>query len=66
MARTGKPAAPDHVKVYAIGVILRLCGVILLGLAMANDPVNFPPLPSVLGYTGTVLPLLYLETRLAS
>lgn len=65
MAETGTPATLDHLKVYVIGVVLRLSGVALLGVAVALDRSTFPPLPSALGYLGTVLPLLYLETRLA-
>lgn len=65
MARTGIPAAPDHLKVYAIGVVLRMSGVALLGVAVSLDRATFLPLPCALGYLGTVLPLLYLETRLA-
>jgi len=64
-SRLAVPAAIDHLKVYALGVLLRLSGVVLLGLAVAVDRTTFPPLPSALGYLGTVLPLLYLETRLA-
>ncbi len=64
MARTGIPAELDHLKVYAIGVVLRMSGVAVLGLAVALDRSAFPPLPSSLGYLGTILPLLYLETRL--
>lgn len=65
MARTGVPAALDHLKVYAIGVLLRFGGVALLGVAIAVDRRLFVPWPSAVGYVGTILPLLYLETRLA-
>lgn len=64
MARTGRPAELDHLKVYLIGVVLRFGGVLILGLLATFSPRLFPPLPSALGYLGTVLPLLYLETRL--
>jgi len=64
MARTGIPAALDHLKVYAAGMLLRLAGVALLGVAVSLNRETFPPLASALGYLGTVLPLLYLETRL--
>jgi hypothetical protein len=64
MARTGRPAELDHLKVYLIGVVLRFGGVLMLGLVVTLEPRRFPPLPSALGYLGTVLPLLYLETRL--
>ena len=65
MARTGVPAALDHLKVYAIGVLLRFGGVALLGVAIALDRTLFRPWPSALGYVATILSLLYLETRLA-
>ena len=64
MARTGRPAELDHLPVYAIGVVLRFAGVVILGVLCTLNPRQFPPLPSALGYLGTVLPLLYLETRL--
>ena len=64
MARTGQPAALDHMTVYVIGVFLRLLGVVLLGVAVSLDRATFPPWPSALGYLGTILPLLYLETKL--
>jgi len=64
MARTGKPAALDHLTVYVIGVFLRLLGVVLFGVAVALDRATFAPWPSALGYLGTILPLLYLETKL--
>jgi hypothetical protein len=64
MARTGKPASLDHLTVYVIGVFLRLGGVVLLGVAVSLDRATFAPWPSALGYLGTILPLLYLETKL--
>ncbi|MGH7581993.1 MAG: hypothetical protein ACREL5_02055 [Gemmatimonadales bacterium] len=65
MGRTGVPAALDHLKVYVIGVLLRFGGVVLLGVAIVLDRGFFRPWPSAIGYVGTILPLLYLETRLA-
>lgn len=63
--RSGVPAALDHLKTYLIGVVLRLLGVVVLALAVFFDRRTFPPLAAALGYLGAVLPLLYLETRLA-
>ena len=65
MGRSGVPAALDHLKVYLTGVLLRLSGVAMLGVAVSLDRVTFPPAASAAGYLGTVLPLLYLETRLS-
>jgi hypothetical protein len=64
MASTGKPASLDHLTVYVIGVFLRLLGVVLLGVAVSLDRATFSPFGSALGYVGTILPLLYLETKL--
>ncbi len=63
--RLGVPATPDRLRVYAIGLVLRVGGVAVMGMAMTIDRVTFPPGPVALGYLGTLLPLLWLETRLA-
>lgn len=63
MAKTGQPAELDQLRVYLLGVALRFAGVGVLALVTMKDPVRFPPLPSAMGYLGTVLTLLYLETR---
>ena len=65
MIRTGASGAVDHVKVYATGVLFRLFGVVILAALVSADRLTFPPLASALGYLGTVLPLMYLETRLS-
>ena len=62
--RSGMPASPDILRVYLIGAMLRLAGVVLLGVLVTMDPRTFPPLPSALGFLGTILTMLYLETRL--
>jgi hypothetical protein len=63
--RLGKPATPDELKVYVIGMTLRILGVAALGMAVTLDRATFPPGPSALSYLGTLLPLMWLETRLA-
>lgn len=63
--RLGKPATPDELKVYVIGMSLRVLGVAALGLAVTLDRATFPPGATALGYLGTLLPLMWLETRLA-
>lgn len=63
--RLGVPATPDRLRVYAIGMALRIGGVALIGAAVTIDRATFPPGPSALGYLGTLLPLMWLETRLA-
>jgi len=54
----------DQLRVYVVGVVLRFAGVLVLGVLVTLDPERFPVLPSAMGYLGTVLTLLYLETRL--
>ncbi|HEY4319811.1 MAG TPA: hypothetical protein VGM77_01430 [Gemmatimonadales bacterium] len=66
MRRSGRPATLDHLTVYVGGVFLRLLGVAMLGVAVAVDRTTFHPWASSIGYLGTVLPLLYLETRLGA
>lgn len=63
--RLGVPATPDRLRIYAIGMALRVGGVALIGTAVTIDRAMFPPGPSALGYLGTLLPLMWLETRLA-
>jgi uncharacterized membrane protein YecN with MAPEG domain len=65
MARTGVTPSLDHLKVYGLGVLFRWTGVLILGVTVALDRTTFAPLASATGYLGTVLPLLYLETRLS-
>ncbi|MCB9504851.1 MAG: hypothetical protein H6692_01755 [Gemmatimonadales bacterium] len=62
--RAGVPATPDHLVVYGIGMALRVAGVGLIWLAVTIDRAAFPPGAAALGYLGTLLPLLWLETRL--
>lgn len=64
MARQGGPVGVDRLKVYIIGVLLRLVGVAVMGGAIALDRNRFPAGPTAMGYVGAILPLLYLETRL--
>ena len=63
--RLGKPATPDELQVYVIGMPLRVLGVAAIGLAVTMDRAKFPPGAAALGYLGTLLPLMWLETRLA-
>lgn len=48
---------------WAIGMGLRLMGVVLLAAAIALDPARFQPVPSALAYLGVLIPLLFTETR---
>lgn len=61
--RTGRAATIDRLNVYGIGVVLRMLGVLIIGVLMSLDQTTFPALPTALGYLGVILPLLYMETR---
>ncbi len=63
--RLGQPATPDRLRVYAIGMGLRIAGVVAIGVAVTFDRAAFPPGPAAMGYLGALLPLMWLETRLA-
>jgi hypothetical protein len=67
--RALKPAMagpfPVLVKRWAVGMGLRLLGIVLFAAAVVIDPVRFPPLPTALGYLGVVVPSLFVETVLA-
>jgi hypothetical protein len=63
--RLGSPATPDHLRVYVLGMGLRILGVAAIAAAVTFDRATFPPGAAALGYLGTLLPLMWLETRLA-
>ena len=56
---------PVLIKRWAVGMGLRLAGVVAIAVAVSVDRELFPPLPAALGYLGVVIPLLFGETRLA-
>lgn len=62
-ARSGIEPSVDHLRGYLLGFVLRILGIVMLGIAVTRDRSTYPALPTALGYLGTVLPLLYLETR---
>jgi hypothetical protein len=51
-------------KRWGLGMLLRVIGVALVGLAVSLDPRLFPPLPTAFGFLGVLVPLLFLEVRL--
>lgn len=55
----------DLVKHFAVGMGLRLGGIVLFLGAVLADRALFPPLASAFGYLGVVVPLLFAETKLA-
>ena len=62
--RLGVVATVDRLMVYSIGVVLRIGGVALIGVAAVTWGEAFSPPGAAMGYLGVLLPLLYLETRL--
>lgn len=58
----GRPTI-DRLGWYAVGVVLRFLGVLLVALLVLLDRERFPPVATTFGYLGTILPLLVLETR---
>ncbi len=63
MRRLGRVPTIDQLGLYAVGVVLRLLGVLLVALLVVLDRERFPPLPTALGYLGVIVPLLFMETR---
>jgi hypothetical protein len=61
--RLGRVPTIDALGLYAVGVVLRFLGVLLVALLVAADRERFPPVATVTGYLGTILPVLYMETR---
>jgi hypothetical protein len=62
--RLGAPAA-DFGRGYVAGTALRLGGIVAMTLAVVAAPALFPPLPTALGFLGVLVPLLFMEMRLA-
>ena len=50
---------------YLAGMGLRLIGIVLMTGAMVTAPALFPGLPTALGFLGVLVPLLFMEMRLA-
>ncbi|MSR07159.1 MAG: hypothetical protein EXR93_08860 [Gemmatimonadetes bacterium] len=55
----------ELMKRWAVGLGLRMGGVVLFVVAVLVDRALFPPLPAAFGYLGVVVPLLFAETKLA-
>lgn len=56
---------PALVKRWAVGMGLRLVGVVLIAVLVLVNREVFPPLPAAVGYLGVIIPLLFGEIRLA-
>ena len=50
---------------YVAGMGLRLVGIVLMTVAIVAAPALFPPLATALGFLGVLVPLLFMEMRLA-
>ncbi|MGE5926602.1 MAG: hypothetical protein ACM357_04560 [Gemmatimonadota bacterium] len=50
---------------YVAGMGLRLVGIVLMAVAIVAAPGRFPPLPTAFGFLGVLVPLLFMEMRLA-
>ena len=59
--------APFHrfMRSWAAGAGLRFIGVVLVAVAVIARPDLFPPLPTALAFLGVMIPLLFMEIRLA-
>jgi hypothetical protein len=49
---------------WAVGMLLRVVGVALVGICAYVKPDLFPALPTAIGFLGVLVPLLFLEVRL--
>jgi hypothetical protein len=50
---------------YVAGMGLRVAGIALMAAAIVAAPALFPALPTALGFLGVLVPLLFMEMRLA-
>ncbi|HEU4828843.1 MAG TPA: hypothetical protein VFT04_06585 [Gemmatimonadales bacterium] len=50
---------------HVAGMGLRLVGIVLMTVAIVGAPALFPPLPTAFGFLGVLVPLLFMEIRLA-
>jgi hypothetical protein len=62
--RLGAPAG-EFGRGYVAGMGLRGVGIVLMTVAVVAAPALFPALPTALGFLGVLVPLLFMEMRLA-
>ncbi len=65
LLRTGGDEFGRTMARLGMGMGLRLVGVVLFAVAVVVWRGVFPPLPTAFAYLGVVVPLLFLEIRLA-
>jgi hypothetical protein len=51
------------IKRWAVGMALRVGGIVTFAVAVTLNRALFPPLAAALGYLGVIVPLLFMETR---
>jgi hypothetical protein len=49
---------------WAMGMGLRLAGIVMFGVLVYTQRERYPPLPAAAGYIGVLIPLLFSEMRL--
>jgi len=60
----GVPAAFSvFVSRWAVGMGLRVAGIVLVVVALVLGRETFAPLPTTIGFLGVLIPLLFLEAR---
>ena len=59
-----RPPYEGVLRRWALGLSLRMVGVVVLGWAVLAWRERFPVLPTALGFLGVLVPLLGLEMRL--
>lgn len=48
---------------WAVGMGLRVAGIVLVVIALVTDRAVFAPLPTTVGFLGVLIPLLFLDAR---
>ena len=65
LARRLRAPVGEFGRGYVAGMGLRLVGVVLMTVAIIAVPALFPALPTAFGFLGVLVPLLFMEMRLA-
>jgi hypothetical protein len=65
VARRLSASVGEFGRGYAAGMGLRLLGIVVMTVAILAAPALFPPLPTAFGFLGVLVPLLFMEMRLA-
>ena len=65
LKRAERSPLPGFMRSFAAGAGLRFVGVLLVAVAVMARRDLFPPLPTALAFLGVMIPLLFMEIRLA-